>query len=331
MFILRNLQPVAGTDRYTGEREIVSIEQVVAAEGPREPSAARAQKVFNVGFVYVTTPGQTPDPDSIGLQRQLRDKIIEHWSHITGGRSQMTTTVPSIVNRSPLAVGALPNLTVHADGAAVVNVSRAFRDPDEDLLTYRATSSTPGVASVAVSGSVLTVTPVSAGTATVTVTATDADGSNTSASHRLTACVRYSILPATSLPRYQETWEASEVGDAPDPICNGTRRFTFTDHPVRPGMTPVKAVHFLELRQRIDALRVEAGLGRIPWTDAVLTVGATPVKLVHLLELRSALAAPHAVVGRAAPGWTDAAPMARTTPTRATHLMELRAAVVALE
>ena len=101
MFILRNLQPVPGTDRYTGKRKIVSIEQVVAAEGPREPPAARAQKVFNVGFVYVTAPGQTPVPDSLGLQRELRDRIIEHWSHITGGRSHMTTLVPDVVNRSP--------------------------------------------------------------------------------------------------------------------------------------------------------------------------------------------------------------------------------------
>ena len=30
----------------------------------------------------------------------------------------------------------------------------------------------------------------------------------------------------------------------------------FTDHPIERGVTPVKAIHFLELRARIDALRV---------------------------------------------------------------------------
>ena len=43
MFVLRNLQPVNGGDRWgphTGNREIVSIQQVVAAEGPREPAAS---------------------------------------------------------------------------------------------------------------------------------------------------------------------------------------------------------------------------------------------------------------------------------------------------
>ena len=96
MFILRNLEPVNEGDRrgpHTGDKEIVSIEQVVAAEGPREPSSAAAQKDFNAGFVYLLEPGQTPDPDMLRLHADYRDKVIEHWSHITGGRSRMTTTV----------------------------------------------------------------------------------------------------------------------------------------------------------------------------------------------------------------------------------------------
>ena len=105
----------------------------------------------------------------------------------------------------------------------------------------------------------------------------------------------------------------------------------FTDHPIRPGVTPVKAVHFTELRARIDALRRVAGLQAFPWTDPVLRTGVTPIRLAHLLELREALAAAYTAAGRAAPGWTDAAPAAGSTPIRAAHLMELRAAVVALE
>ena len=33
----------------------------------------------------------------------------------------------------------------------------------------------------------------------------------------------------------------------------------FTDDPIRPGVTPVRAVHFTELRARIDALRGGGG------------------------------------------------------------------------
>ena len=105
----------------------------------------------------------------------------------------------------------------------------------------------------------------------------------------------------------------------------------FTDDPIRPGVTPVWAVHFTELRARIDALRGEAGLGRFGWTDPVLRPGATRVRLAHLLELREALAEAYRVAGRAAPRSTDPAPVAGTTPIRAAHLTELRAAVLALE
>ena len=105
----------------------------------------------------------------------------------------------------------------------------------------------------------------------------------------------------------------------------------FTDDPLRPGVTPVRAIHFTELRARIDSLREAAGLGRFRWTDPALRAGATPVRLVHLLELREALGAAYTAAGRAGPRWTDAAPTAGTTPIRAAHLTELRAAVVALE
>ena len=112
MFILRNLKVVEGqgycrSGRYcngsvwTGDREIVSIEQVMAAEGPRDPSAANSEQDFNSGFVYLLEPGQTPDPDMLRLHRDYRDRVVEHWSHVTGGRSRMTTAVPSVANRSP--------------------------------------------------------------------------------------------------------------------------------------------------------------------------------------------------------------------------------------
>ena len=105
----------------------------------------------------------------------------------------------------------------------------------------------------------------------------------------------------------------------------------FTDDPIRTGETPIKAVHFMELRTRIDVLRSEVGLGPFVWTDPVLTAGVTRVRLAHLLELRQALSAAYAEAGRAAPTWTDAAPAPGTTPIRAAHRMELRAAVMVLE
>ena len=101
-----------------------------------------------------------------------------------------TVTVTGPSNRPPEPVGVLPPMTIQLDDDAVtVAVSGAFRDPDGDALTYGASSSTPSVASVSMSGSLLTVTPVSEGTATVTVTATDVGGSNTVAMQTFTVTV----------------------------------------------------------------------------------------------------------------------------------------------
>ena len=105
----------------------------------------------------------------------------------------------------------------------------------------------------------------------------------------------------------------------------------FTDDPIVPGVTPVRAVHFTELRLRIDVLRREVGLAPFNWTDPTLRAGVTPVRRVHLLELRAALAEAYGAAGRPAPRWTDASPAAGTTPIRAVHVTELRAAVLALE
>ncbi len=104
----------------------------------------------------------------------------------------------------------------------------------------------------------------------------------------------------------------------------------FTDNPLRPGVTPVKARHFLELRERIDKLRDGVGLPSFAWTDPILTPRVTPVRRVHLTELREALAEVYAAAGRPAPTYTDPALPAETV-IRAAHLMELRAAVWALE
>ena len=203
-------------------------------------------------------------------------------------------------NRPPGPVGTLGPLTIGVDDAPVsFDVAAAFRDPDGDTLTYRATSSALGVVATAVSGSTLTVTPVAAGTATVPVTAADPLG-----------------LSATQTFRVAVT--AAATG-------------TFTDDPLVPGVTPVRAVHFTELRTRIDALRERAGLPRFGWTDPILRTGMTPVRLMHLLELRSALADAYAAAGRSGPPYTDASPQAGRTPIRTTHLMELRAAVAELE
>ena len=128
--------------------------------------------------------------------------------------SAMQTFEVMVANRSPEAVGSLAALTRRvADGAATVEVSGAFRDPDGDDLTYGASSSATAVATVSVSGSQVRVTPVSDGTATVTVTATDRRGSNTSAMQEFTVTV-----PENAGPEAVGTLEDKALRVTDDPL-----------------------------------------------------------------------------------------------------------------
>ena len=197
----------------------------------------------------------------------------------------------------PRAVGNLPDRWLPLGGRLDVDVSRAFDGRGGGPLTYSASSSAPDVVRVRVSGARVTLTAVGEGRAVVGVTATDQRG--------LSASRSFTVTVSSSPP--------------------------FTDDPIVAGVTPTRAIHFTELRTRIDALREAGGLGRFSWTDPGLVPGVTPIRLVHLLELRSALAAAYATAGRTPPSWTDARPVAGATRIRAAHLTELRAAVVALE
>ena len=200
-------------------------------------------------------------------------------------------------NRPPTAVRTLPDRTLTARGVLDIDVSQAFVDPDGDTLTHAASSSAPTVVRARASESRVTLTAVAAGTSAIRVTATDPGG--------LSAAQSFTVTVKASAP--------------------------FTDDPIRPGVTPIKAIHFTELRTRIDALRNGLRLGPFPWSARNLPAGITPVRLAHLLELREALSEAYVASGRVVPRWTDAAPVERVTPIRAMHLMELRGAVLALE
>ena len=77
-------------------------------------------------------------------------------------------------NEPPVAEGTIDDQTVVAGSSVEVDVSANFSDPDDDELTFAATSSDEAVATVSTSGAVVTVMGVAPRSATVTVTASDA-------------------------------------------------------------------------------------------------------------------------------------------------------------
>ena len=88
-------------------------------------------------------------------------------------RTQVTVEVP---NQAPELVGTIPGQTLGPGQWISISVSSYFRDPEGEPLSFSATTSSPGVASVAVSGDIVTITQGGRGTAIVNAVARDPDG-----------------------------------------------------------------------------------------------------------------------------------------------------------
>jgi hypothetical protein len=93
-FLLRNLT-AAGRDAngrpiFKADRTKVTIQDVIAAEGPRLPDVEKSQKAFNTGIVVMVEHGQKPSKELIERANGIRERWIDYWVTTTGHRSTMT-------------------------------------------------------------------------------------------------------------------------------------------------------------------------------------------------------------------------------------------------
>lgn len=106
------------------------------------------------------------DPGGLTATQMLRYSTT--WDVL-----EPTTTEPP-ENRAPEAVGTIPVQALTAGGGAgSVDVEQYFSDPDGDALTYTAASSNTGILTASVTGSVVILSPMAAGSVEVTVVASD--------------------------------------------------------------------------------------------------------------------------------------------------------------
>ena len=123
------------------------------------------------------------------------DDPYTYWvaAVVDGGeaaRSAPVSVIAGGANQPPVSVGIIADRQMTVGSmAVVVDVAAAFQDPESDTLTYGASSSLTSVATLSRSGSMLTITPGTAGRTIITVMATDAGGSNMSASQRFVVTV----------------------------------------------------------------------------------------------------------------------------------------------
>jgi hypothetical protein len=93
-FILRHPVP-AGKDAnghpvFKADRTKVTIQDVIAAEGPRLPAVDKSQRQFNTGMVIVVQHGAKPSRELIERTEAIRKQWIEYFSITTGHRASMT-------------------------------------------------------------------------------------------------------------------------------------------------------------------------------------------------------------------------------------------------
>jgi hypothetical protein len=112
-------------------------------------------------------------------------------------------------------------------------------------------------------------------------------------------------------------------------VATGKTVPAFTDSQLIPTASMVRAIHFAELRSRINALRVRFGLAAFAWSQPSLT-GAI-VDADDMTELRTALQQAYTAAGRTAAAFTDPTVVAQSTVVRAVHIDQLRTAVIELE
>jgi hypothetical protein len=127
----------------------------------------------------------------------------------------------------------------------------------------------------------------------------------------LTICARFRVRSVDSA-QGRSGWSNADIATT----------MTFTDDPVSPGSTQIKAFHVQELRTAAGLARTVANLPAYPYTNS-LTPSESLVRAVDLGELRTALSQALGALGVLTPTWTDPSLTAGTL-IKAAHLQQLR-------
>jgi hypothetical protein len=94
-FLLRNIETLGpdaqGRPVVRADRLAITMEDVIAHNGPRVPSFEDAPRDFTTAFVAVVLPGQTPGPELLERTDGIRKQWIRYWEKVTGGRATMST------------------------------------------------------------------------------------------------------------------------------------------------------------------------------------------------------------------------------------------------
>jgi len=336
-------------DRQTGDLFIADVGQNLWEEIDFEPANSGGK---NYGWRRMEG-FHCYDPSSGCQSLSLTLPILE-YSHsvgcsITGGFRYRGSLLADHVGTyffSDYCSGRIWGATLNADGSwkatqlleSGLNVTTFGEDPNGEIY----------LSHYAMNGALYRLVPATSASSVLTLTTAGSGRGRISSSPSALDCgficdarlTTGTTVALTATPDPGPSMFAGWTGDADcadgtvtlsaDRHCIAIFTAGFTDDPITPQTTIIKAIHITELRLRIDTLRANANLSQFKYTDSPLAGGSSPVRAIHVTEMRIALDQVYAAVGRRAPSYTD--PMlAAGDPIKAVHFSELRAAVVVLE
>jgi len=90
--LLREKSPVSGFS-LTAARKTISLDQIVAYEGPRTPDASTAPKTFRIAFIVLTENGKPPSSSVLEKISRYRDRLVDYFSIATGRRGSLDASL----------------------------------------------------------------------------------------------------------------------------------------------------------------------------------------------------------------------------------------------
>jgi hypothetical protein len=90
-FLIANAQDRTNQEVW-GEKVPVRIQDVIAAEGPRDPGVSESQKDFTVALYLLHEDNRQPYADKIKQAEGIEKSLIEYYRVATGGRMHLIPT-----------------------------------------------------------------------------------------------------------------------------------------------------------------------------------------------------------------------------------------------
>ncbi|HUL59632.1 MAG TPA: CARDB domain-containing protein, partial [Anaeromyxobacteraceae bacterium] len=144
------IDPAQGT-RIAATATSVSVDDVIAAEGPRSPPAAASQSLFRAAFVVLLAPGQAPAAGQLEFVDTVRREWANRFFYLTRGRGVIET---DLVEHPPVASAPSPSVRSAVDYLVAAQLpDGAWADTEdtrirETQLAAQALASTAGLPGV---------------------------------------------------------------------------------------------------------------------------------------------------------------------------------------